>query len=229
MAEYRDFPPLQRHSSPSLEDVLHELDLGAADIIVRHLGDGMLDDESHHLANARLTCRASRDLVDGSSLRLHLKPDTISLAHRPSLGRWPRVNELTLDLRMDSPASGTLSTLLVQPFVDQPEEARRLISSVYVLTSEGYDGGPVPAPVFMQLSSLLPQLHQLNLEALGQSSLACTPVDLRLMYAALSSLPHLESLGLPTCAALPGIEALAGSLKHLPQHWILHRRCRPAA
>ncbi|KAG2496314.1 hypothetical protein HYH03_005547 [Edaphochlamys debaryana] len=40
-------------------------------------------------------------------------------------------------------------------------------------------------------------------------------LDRQLFYRALSSLPHLESLGLPTCDLVPGIEVLAGSLHEL--------------
>ncbi|KAG2496317.1 hypothetical protein HYH03_005549 [Edaphochlamys debaryana] len=210
MAGYCGFPPAQRRSSPSLEDVLRELDLDAADSIV----DQLCDEEESNLAPVRLACRALSDLVDGSSSSLSLNPAAATLKSRPSLSRWPRVSEVKAHVP-NSPAPGELSSLLVLPFVDQPEEARRRITSFNVFVDEDYNGGVVAAPVIMELTSLLPHLVELKLDELGQSSLACGAVDLRLMYGALSKLPSLNTLGLPTCAALPGIEALAGALTRL--------------
>ncbi|KAG2496277.1 hypothetical protein HYH03_005510 [Edaphochlamys debaryana] len=198
-----------RRVSPSLADVLRELSLPAADGFVEALGMWP------SLATARLTCRALRNLVDGTITRLRLNGAAPNfLESRPSLTRWPRVHDITTSI--EEGGVGSVSSLLLLPFVDQPAEACSRITS-YCARCDHDDapGTTVPAPVIMQLVSLLPNLRKLDLEDLGNSSLSCMPADLSLMDRALSKLPSLETLGLPGPAALPGIEALAGSLKEI--------------
>ncbi|KAG2496300.1 hypothetical protein HYH03_005533 [Edaphochlamys debaryana] len=139
-----------------------------------------------------------------------------ALPHRPSLSRWPRLSEVTLWLDGDlEEGHGSLSSQLVLPFVDQPEEALARITTMAVHVVDGDKRATLPPPTFMQLASLLPNLRDLDLSNLRGGILPTAAVDLRLFYRGLSQLRSLEVLSLPTATALPGIEALAGSLQKL--------------
>ncbi|KAG2491014.1 hypothetical protein HYH03_010686 [Edaphochlamys debaryana] len=84
------------------------------------------------------------------------------LQHLPSVARWPCVSEVVLDVVFGQPVLAAASSLLLLPLIDQPAEARSLITK-------------------------------------------------------------LKALSLPGRAALPGIEALAGSLTRLAVEEVLLR------
>ncbi|KAG2496290.1 hypothetical protein HYH03_005523 [Edaphochlamys debaryana] len=212
---------------PDLADVLRELSVLAADVIVKVL---MLEGS---LAAARLASRALRDLVDASipTLRISLNPATAPhfLASRPSLDTWPRINKIMLELHKHSKA-GSLSSLLILPFMDQSPHVLQRINTLKVDVPQNVStrhnsypyrrdmGNETPAMPIMWLALLLPNLRELDLSGLrrsGRAILPSTPPQQRLMYDSLSKLASLDTLSLPACDSLAGIEALAGTLQHL--------------
>ncbi|KAG2496289.1 hypothetical protein HYH03_005522 [Edaphochlamys debaryana] len=67
----------------------------------------------------------------------------------------------------------------------------------------------------MQLALLLPNLRELDLRGVAEYVLPRQALDLSLMYDSLSRLPSLDTLSLPSCSQIPGVEALAGTLQSL--------------
>ncbi|KAG2498985.1 hypothetical protein HYH03_003171 [Edaphochlamys debaryana] len=195
---------------PDLNDVLRELSVPAAQAIF-----GCFHLNSTY-RRVRLACRALRDLVDTNiaSLRVNPAKHPSGLKGRPSLSRWPHLREITLCLDGDTDSEGTLSSLVVLPFVGQPAATGDKISSLEVHMDEPYKEASLPPPVIMQLALLLPNLRKLDLATLSGGILPTAEVDLSLFHGALSMLRSLEVLRLPTSDVLPGIEAVS-SLKEL--------------
>ncbi|KAG2496302.1 hypothetical protein HYH03_005535 [Edaphochlamys debaryana] len=111
-----------------------------------------------------------------------------------------------------------LSTLVLLPFVSAPTDARRRITSLTIgnIKDSGRLADALSPAELVALTALLPSLRKLDMCRLAiHCGLDKRDLDRQLFYRALSSHPHLESLGLPTCDLVPGIEALAGSLHEL--------------
>ncbi|KAG2498547.1 hypothetical protein HYH03_003298 [Edaphochlamys debaryana] len=204
-----------------LEDVVRALSLAAADYLYSELK------KQGCLAATRLASSALRDLVDGSveELRVTQAP-LLNPVRVPSLARWPRCHTVIVQPRFGSEPVDA-AVLLQAPFLGQLESSRRRITCVrleldrYPRTRPGSgDSGRLESalavsPTVCSLAGWLPCLRELDLGCLDAEEWTCGGRAAALMHAALASLGSVESLALPSVALLPGIEALAGSLRRL--------------
>ncbi|KAG2483252.1 hypothetical protein HYH03_017850 [Edaphochlamys debaryana] len=204
-----DLEPVQKSASEScsLADVLHVLSSDARDGLVDALGS------NSSLRNARLACRALRDLIDSQQTALTVNTYTVSygdlvtLCHDGRwLRRWPRCTKLTLLID-----GGELGALAV-PFLAAPLDACQRITELAVSTEESETA--LPGSHVLALVSRLPGLCKLVLSATAPEE-DDSPLEFSLTQMALSSLPSLTDLtaNWTYLPCIPG--GLAGQLTRL--------------
>ncbi|GFR44427.1 hypothetical protein Agub_g5666 [Astrephomene gubernaculifera] len=194
---------------PSFADVLPKLSMPALEIFYNYL-------KGEYIAgNARLAFRALRTAHDDCvrqlepSLGRNFKR-LWRMGWMPSLKPWPCCEAISLGLRLLDNNAGPagVAALVALQFTRSPLEIRQRIKRVNV-SWEMDDLHVDLQPAVAQLPLFLPALRQLDLSnalpLLHNPSL----LQQQLMYAALSTLPHLEQLALPGYAALRGVSGLA--------------------
>ncbi|KAG2494801.1 hypothetical protein HYH03_007044 [Edaphochlamys debaryana] len=158
--------------------------------------------------------------------RLKVKVRDATVATRvPTLERWPRVSSLDLLLdyvtnpivrmfRRDAEEDvqqPDLDAQMLLPVTRQPLACRQRITSLAGRQEHLDPVDPISPAAISALPLWFPSLKDLNLDLPIATS---SSLQLRYMYDALATLPHLESLRVAHCAALEGIGALR-SLKRL--------------
>ncbi|PNH04591.1 hypothetical protein TSOC_009249 [Tetrabaena socialis] len=185
--------------------LLRAMSLPAADALVASL---MASAAPRGLAPVRLACRALRDLVDGSVLELRLPlrhADLERVQQLPSLARWPRANRILLDFDEDFTSPDEAPLLLAIPVLEAAwQRVTELTLSACI---------EVPLQAEVAVTSLAPRLMALRaLDLAGfHGTMSYGPLQQRVMYGTLASMPCLESLVLPGCRSLDCIGSLAGS------------------
>ncbi|KAG2494800.1 hypothetical protein HYH03_007043 [Edaphochlamys debaryana] len=155
--------------------------------------------------------------------QLKVKVRDATVATRvPTLERWPRVSSLDLllddviypltraaDDPLDPPE---LDTQMLLPVTRQPLACRQRITSLAVRLEHLDPVDPISPVAISALPLWFPSLKDLNLDLPIATS---SSLQLRYMYDALATLPHLESLRVPNCIDLSGVGALRNSLRRL--------------
>ncbi|KAG2426508.1 hypothetical protein HXX76_011735 [Chlamydomonas incerta] len=207
----------------NLLDVLRHLDVEALGSIF-----GGVDKEGSTKAirGARLSCRALRDIVNGSVTHAVFRVSPSLLATwRPGqqslLARFRRCSHLTVALDLDR-ADGEEPS-------DEDEEPQQPQSLLAALCVSGVEPSAAAGSTHLRLTSDAepgPQLRTLALHAitlagwlrnvreldLDSCNYGDSPGQNRATYTALrAALPRLETLVVPAIGFLPGLEAFAGS------------------
>ncbi|GFR49557.1 hypothetical protein Agub_g11603 [Astrephomene gubernaculifera] len=207
----------------SLADVLHQLDLSACDTLVSCL-------PSSDREQARLVCRQLRRTIDNSIWEVHLGVKASwaqdwQTGEMPSLATFPRCSSVGVTLIHNSEISpADMAALLLLPFIREPLPVRQRITRLVVdrLIGVWLQRSCSCGTAMAALVHWLPSLRELNFRALGPA-MSYNPLQQRLMYRSLASLPNLDTLILPSCGGLEHITPLQNTLTCLKAGMLVSR------
>ncbi|KAG2495153.1 hypothetical protein HYH03_006761 [Edaphochlamys debaryana] len=200
--------PERDNESPSalspLEDLLRQISIPAKDALY----DALLSDGT--IGAFRLTSKALRDVADGSvrksrALKLVTAADGTVAEPVASLARWPRCRRFDLQHVIQTTEA---TPLLPLAFTGLSEHVRARVAELTIDCQR--PGATMPEAAITRLAGLLPGLRKLDLTTVVRLELAGSEA-----YAALAAGGSLKELALPSLALLPGVEALAGTLRRL--------------